>query len=147
VEFKMSILKDLSSIFRIDSFEPASLEKDIKDLMSFSQIEIPEDYLNIIREKTEVEINVGQEKYIRIWGAIGCIEINEAYKIQENIPSSLAIADDEGGNALLYLDGYNGFGLYLIAFNDLDSDELQFVSYSLSDFLLKEIGINIFKKM
>lgn len=74
-------------------------------------------------------------------------EMNEAYEIQENIPSSLAIADDEGGNALLYLDGYNGFGLYLIGFNDLDSDELQFVSYSLSDFLLKEIGINIFKKM
>jgi phosphatidate phosphatase PAH1 len=64
VEFKMSILNDLSSIFRIDSFEPASLEKDIKDLMSFSQIEIPEDYLNIIREKTEVEINVGQENIL-----------------------------------------------------------------------------------
>lgn len=60
----MSILNDLSSIFRIDSFEPASLEKDIKDLMSFSQIEIPEDYLNIIREKTEVEINVGQENIL-----------------------------------------------------------------------------------
>lgn len=142
----MSILKNLSSSYRIDAYKPASPEKDINDLLNFSQIEIPEDYLDIIREKTEVEINVGQEKYIRIWGADGCIEMNEAYEIQENIPLSLAIADDEGGNALLYLDGNNGFGLYLIAFNDLDTDELQFVSYSLSDLLLKEIGINIIKK-
>ena len=142
----MSILNDLSSSYRIDSYEPASPEKDIKELMNFSQIEIPEDYFDLIREKTELEINVGQEKYIRIWGANGCIEMNESYEIQDNIPLSLAIADDEGGNALLYFDGNHGFGLYLIAFNDLDTDELQFVSYSLSDLLSKEIGISILKK-
>ncbi|WP_324824207.1 SMI1/KNR4 family protein [Sinanaerobacter sp. ZZT-01] len=141
----MSILKDLSSSYRINSYGPASLENDIKELINFSQIEIPEDYLDLIREKTEIEINVGKEKYIRIWGANGCIEMNESYEIQENIPSSLAIADDEGGNALLYLNGNHGFGLYLIAFNNLDADELQFVSDSLSDLLSKEIGRNILK--
>lgn len=71
--------------------------------------------------------------------------MNEAYNIQENIPNSLAIADDEGGNALIYATGEKGFGLYVIAFNDLDVDELQYVASSLGDLLIKNIGIDVIK--
>ncbi len=142
----MSILNNLSSNYRIDASKPSSNDEDIKNLIEFSKIEVPEDFLEIIRERTEIEINVDEKKYIRIWGAEGCIEMNEAYAIQESIPNSLAIADDEGGNALIYTTGEKGFGLYVIAFNDLDVDELQYVANSLSDLLINNVGINVIKK-
>lgn len=69
--------------------------------------------------------------------------MNKAYSIQDNIPNSLAIADDEGGNALIYVSGEQGFGLYVIAVNDLDSDELQYVAGSLSGLLKDNIGIDV----
>lgn len=139
----MSILKDLSSNYRIDVSKSASSDEEIKKLIEFSDVQIPEDFLEIIKEVTEIEINVDGKKYIRIWGADGCIEMNEAYNIQESIPNSLAIADDEGGNALIYTTGQNGFGLYVIAFNDLDVDELQYVAGSLSDLLINNTGIDV----
>lgn len=141
----MSILKDLSNNYRIDANKLASNDEEIKNLIKSSEIEIPEDFLEIIREQTEIEINVDGKKYIRIWGADGCIEMNDAYNIQANIPNSLAIADDEGGNALIYTTGEKGFGLYVIAFNDLDVDELQYVASSLSNLLIKNIGIDVIK--
>lgn len=139
----MSILQKLSNKYKIDASKPASNDEEIKKLIEFSDINIPEDFLEVIRELTEIEINVDGEKYIRIWGAEGCIDMNDAYRIQDNIPNSLAIADDEGGNALIYTTGDQGFGLYVIAFNDLDIDELQYVSASLSELLKYNIGIDI----
>ena len=139
----MSILQKLSNKYKIDASKPASNDEEIKKLIEFSDINIPEDFLEVIRELTEIEINVDGEKYIRIWGAEGCIDMNDAYRIQDNIPNSLAIADDEGGNALIYTTGDQGFGLYVIAFNDLDIDELQYVSDSLSELLKYNIGIDI----
>lgn len=139
----MSILQELSNKYRIDASKPASSDEEIKNLVEFSDINIPEDFLEVIRDLTEVEINVDGEKYIRIWGADGCIDMNEAYSIQDNIPNSLAIADDEGGNALIYATGDQGFGIYLIAFNDLDIDELQYVSGSLSELLKDNVGIDV----
>lgn len=141
----MSLLNRLSSNYRIDASKSASNDEEIKNLIEFSKIKIPEDFLKVITELTEIEINVDEKKYIRIWGADGCIEMNDAYNIQENIPNSLAIADDEGGNALIYTTGEKGFGLYLIAFNDLDVDELQYVADSLSDLLINNTGIDVIK--
>jgi len=51
-------------------------------------------------------------------GSRCCIEMNDAYNIQVNIANSLAIADDEGGNALIYTTGWKRFWIYVIAFND-----------------------------
>lgn len=141
----MSILKELSSNYRIDESKSASNNKEIEKLIKFSKLQIPEDFLEVIRELTEVEINVDGEKYIRIWGADGCIEMNEAYNIQESIPNSLAIADDEGSNALIYTEGKNGLGLYVISFSDLDVDELKYVAESLSDLLINNTGIDVIK--
>ncbi|WP_300383443.1 SMI1/KNR4 family protein [Clostridium sp.] len=141
----MSLLNRLSSNYRIDASKSASNDEEVKNLIGFSKIKIPEDFLKVIRELTEIEINVDEKKYIRIWGADGCIEMNDAYNIQENIPNSLAIADDEGGNALIYTTGEKGFGLYVIAFNDLDVDELQYVASSLSDLMINNVGIDVIK--
>lgn len=137
----MNILNNLNEIFRVDASNNASNEMEIAQLIDFSPINVPLEYLELIREKTEMEININDKMYIRLWGASGCIELNEAYLIQKYIPSSLAIGDNEGGDAILYAEGKNGFGIYTVAFNDLDIDEMIYISKSLVELLVYSKGV------
>lgn len=137
----MTLLDKISSRFSVDAQEAPANEEEIKSLTEFSPINVPSDYLDIVSEATEVEINVSGEKYIRIWSPAGCVEMNESYEIQDYIPDSLAVGDDEGGNALIYFEGKGGFGLYIVGFGDLDAEEAVKVAASLNDLLINDIGI------
>lgn len=137
----MSIINELDKIFRIDGSCNAANESEIDELIKYATLTVPDEYLELIREQTEVEISINDQKYIRIWGADGVIEMNDAYFIQRYIPNSLAIGDDEDGNALLYADGKSGFGLYAVAFNDLDVDEMIFISGTLKELLIAAKGV------
>jgi hypothetical protein len=136
------LISTINVEFTIASSQPPSSEKAITSLQAFSEINVPTDYLDFIRQVTEVELQVSKQMYIRIWGAAGCLELNEAYHIQKYIPNSLAIGDNEGGSALVYLTGTNGFGLYIIGFGDLDANEAVFITTSLEDLLVRNIGID-----
>ena len=54
---------------------------------------------------------------LRNWASFAC-----------KLPNSLAIGDDEGGNAIIYAEGKNGFGVYAVSFSDLDADEIIFIA-------------------
>ena len=138
----MNILKRLNEVFRIETSSKASKETEIEEIKVFSQIAIPKEYIEMIREKSEMEINILNKKYVRIWGAKGCLEMNEAYNIQKYIYRSLAIGDDEDGNAILYANGKNGFGVYVVAFNDLEEEEMIFIAKSLEELLVYAVGID-----
>ena len=68
----MSVLNRMSAQLKIASWDICSREDEIAELMKYSKIDIPREYLEIIKEKTEIEICVNGEKYLRIWGAKGC---------------------------------------------------------------------------
>lgn len=138
----MSIINELNEACRIDASNGASKEREIDNLIEFSSIDVPTEYLELIRERTEIEISIQNKKYIRLWGADGCIELNKEYYIQKYIPNSLAIGDDEDGNVILYAQGKNGFGIYVVAFNDLDISEMTFISESLKDMLVLMKGVD-----
>lgn len=60
----MSLLDRLSSNYRIDTSKAASNDEEIKKLIEFSKIKIPEDFLEVIRELTEIEINVDEKNIL-----------------------------------------------------------------------------------
>lgn len=139
---KMNFFDEISKKYKIFVYGDVSSIDSIKKLKDFSTIQIPEEYFEIISEKREIEINIKDRKYISIWSAKRCIEMNNIYYIQKYIPNSIAIGDDGDGNTLLYANGKEGFGLYIVAFNDLEIDEMKYISKSLKDLLLnrEEIG-------
>lgn len=97
----------LNDKFRLDVYKPASSNDDINKMKNhFKDITIPNEYIVFVSQMTEAEILVMGESYIRIWGAPGCMEMNDAYNIQKYIPNSLAIGDDEGGKVM---EGANKF--------------------------------------
>jgi len=136
----MSILNRISDKFSVDVKKTPATKQELRILQQFSSIEVPQDYIEIVREATEVEICVDGKMYIRIWSPLGCIEMNKAYDIQKYLPNSLAIGDDEGGMALIYLDGEDGFGLYICDFGDLDIKEAVKIAPTLEDLLVHDIG-------
>ncbi|MHA7964452.1 SMI1/KNR4 family protein [Paenibacillus sp. CAU 1782] len=137
----MKLLDQISDQFCIEVSQEPSSKSEIELLIVFSSIMVPKEYLNIITQATEIEINVAKKIYVRIWGAKGCTEMNEAYQIQHYIPNSLAIGDDEGGRVFIYLDGSNGFGLYLIGLGNLDVEDAIFIAPALADFLINNTGV------
>lgn len=139
----MNILDNISSVYTIDARKPPSKEEEIKELQDFSTIDIPTDYIEIIQQASDIEFNINNQMYIRIWGALGCIEMNEAYEVQKYLPNSLAIGDDEGGGVLIYLQGKDGFGIYYNRFADLDIEEAVKVAPTLTELLINNIGVDI----
>lgn len=137
------MLSKLSTRFRVDASKGPSSEAEIAQLLEFSPIAVPPDFVELIREGTEVELAIDGRKYIRIWSALGCIEMNTAYEVQGNLGDSLAIGDDESGSALIMMpEGARvREGLYLMGFGCLDIDEATFIAPTLTDLLVNEAGI------
>ncbi|EOU8735676.1 TPA: SMI1/KNR4 family protein [Escherichia coli] len=136
---------DIHEKFRLDVYKSASSKNDMEQMKNhFKDITIPDEYSAFVSQMTEAEILVMNELYIRIWGAEGCIEMNDAYHIQKYIPNSLAIGDNEGGKVILYASGKGGFGLYQVGFGDLDINDAEFISSSLTELLIYGIGADKF---
>ncbi|RKZ11421.1 SMI1/KNR4 family protein [bacterium] len=138
----MVVLSEFHSDFSIAASRPAATDDEVIQLRALSQINVPDEYVELITAATELEISVRGESYIRIWGPTGAVEMNESYNIQSFIPLSLAVGDDEGGNALLYMTGKRGFGLYLAGFGDLDVDDATFLATSLRNLLVNGCGVD-----
>ena len=141
----MSILDRLSSNFRVDVVEEPSTEESIEKLKEFSPIEGPQDYLDIIRHGKDAEVFVildheDFDMYLRFIGAEDALEQNEGLDL-EDLPNSLVIGDNEGGRAIVYTTGPEGFGVYLVDFGALFIDEATYIAPSLEDLMTKNIGI------
>ncbi|OCQ51759.1 SMI1 / KNR4 family protein [Photorhabdus australis subsp. thailandensis] len=136
---------NLNSKYRLDAYKPASKCDDINEFKKhFYGFTIPDDYVSFISQLTEAEILVLGDSYIRIWGAIGCIEMNSEYNIQRYIKNSMAIGDDEGGKVIFYANGKNGFGLYKVGFGNLDIEDAEYIAPSLTEFLINGDGAENF---
>jgi hypothetical protein len=136
----MEILNNLEKNIKVEAYDKPSTEVEIEAMLNKSPIELPLEFAKIIREKSEIEICINEEKILRIWGALGCIEMNETYNIQKYLPKAWAIGDDEGGYAIVYAQGNKGFGVYAVSFSDLDDSEKVYIAPSLYDLLVKGIG-------
>lgn len=136
---------NLNEKYSLDAYKPASTTDDIIALHNyFPNINIPQEYISFITQLTEAEILTLDESYVRIWSAIGCMEMNSAYNIQKYIPGAIAIGDDEGGKVVFYANGKEGFGLYKVGFGDLDINVAEWTSPSLINFLIDGVGADLF---
>ena len=146
----MDILNHLNEQYEIVLSEPANSEEEIQQLIEFSEITVPEEYLNILRQKTEITIlvkNCKCERDICIQGAIGCIDMNEAFEMQKWIPGSLEFGDNGGGIALCYATGTEGFGIYAVDFSVRDIEDAVYLSASLESLLVYADGFDIMRKV
>ncbi|MNF16902.1 hypothetical protein D3C80_2201450 [compost metagenome] len=55
----------------------------------------------------------------------------------------MAIGDNEGAYALVYLNGQYGLGIYLMGFGNLDVEDAIFISPTITKLLIDGTGIDI----
>lgn len=139
----MSILDKLYGGIKVVSAHERSTIVDINELLLFSPIGLPDEYVELSLLGSFIEILISDKSYICLWGANKCILMNDEYKVQSDIPLALAIGDDGGGGALFYVDGFDGVGVYHMRYEDMDMDEATYISESLSALLTKGIGLDV----
>jgi hypothetical protein len=105
---------------------------------------MPDEYLSLIKEATEIELQHQRGQYVRIWGPKGCVEMDDGYDISQRIAGAIPIGDNGGGKVLFYMNGKKGFGLYHVGYGDLDADVAIFAAPSLSALLQHGVGLDSF---
>lgn len=137
------MLDRLSPQFRLLAKSLPASEDQIRLLQSrFAPV--PAQFIELIREATEIEIQHESGIYLRFWGPLGCIEMDEAYGVSGRMAGAFPIGDDGGGRVILYLDGKKGSGLYTVGYGDLDADDAIYVASSLGELLVEAKGIEVF---
>jgi hypothetical protein len=121
---------------------PATLEQ-INTLTTHFE-NVPQEYVDLVLEATEIEVQHQGGQYIRIWGPSGCVEMDEGYGIQQRIPGAVPIGDDGGGHVVFYANGTQGIGLYHVGYGNLDLDDAVWIATTLADFVRKATGIDSF---
>ena len=102
---------------------------------------VPQEYVELVSEGTEIQLQDATGRYFRIWGPSGCIEMDEAYGISQRIPNAISIGDDGGGQVIFYHHGSHGFGVYCVGYGNLDADDAIWIAPTLIDVLSRATGI------
>ena len=105
---------------------------------------LPQEFVDLVREATEIEVQHQNGQYIRIWGPLSCIEMDEGYGVRQRIPDAIPIGDDGGGQVLFYAHGGRGYGLYYVGYGNLDRDDAIWIAATLDDLLTNSNGIESF---
>ena len=138
----MNILSHLFPCLKLVSYQAPSTKEEINALVEFSPIEVPSEYLQLIQEGSELEIGVDLQGegywFIRIYGASNAKEMNQTYRVQEDLRQSLAIGDNEGGHMLVLVPTATPPGIYRIPMSCLsDLDDATFIANDLTELLVK----------
>jgi hypothetical protein len=123
--------------------QPAARPEEIQELFDYFK-HCPQEYVNLIRQATEIELQYLNNQYVRIWGPLGCIEMDAGYGIRQHIPSAFPVGDDGGGHVIFFVNGKRGFGLYHVGFGNLDLDDAIWIAPDLHRFLVNCEGVDTF---
>ncbi len=97
---------------------------------------IPKAFLGLFAEATELELSY-RGIYLRFYGPEGCVEMDEAYSISEQVPGAIPVGDNGGGEAILVIPEGPTSGIHRADYSDLDPDALSYVAPSLEALLLE----------
>jgi len=137
------MLSSLDKGFKVLASRPAASGTDVSELKR-RYPSVPDEYVTLVGEATEIELQHQAGQYLRIWGPDGCIEMDNGYGISKRIASAIPIGDDGGGKVILYMNGKKGFGLYHVGHGDLDAEDAIFAAPNLSALLEQGVGIATF---
>jgi len=139
----MAKMADISNRFRVLAAESAASRADKEALCRHFE-NATEEYLELIDEATNIELEHADGQYLRFWGPSLCIEMDVGYGMRKRMGNIFPIGDDGGGRVIFYGKGKNGQGLHFVGYGDLDIEDATFFSTSLEQFLRTADGIEKF---
>ena len=104
---------------------------------------IPQEYVELVGDATEIELGWHGRQYLRVWGPEGCCDTDEGYGFSKYIEGAIPVGDNGGCDALVYMEGTRGWGLYLVDYGFIERSEAKWIAASLSDLLGKGEGVDV----
>ena len=104
---------------------------------------LPAEYWDLCQEGTELEFELDQDWYVRVWTPGDVWAETEASGIRKYLSDALAIGDDGGGSFLVHMNGREGPGLYLVSGGDPDIDTAKFIAPSVKELLTAGVGLDV----
>ncbi len=158
----MNILENLNDRIQIVDGTPSyGGENAVEQVVATSPIQLPEDYIEFLKsisgQTDDEEENVGPEFEVEvedytlslwIFSAQHALEKYKDYKIYsapiyDNIIDQIwLIGNDLGDLLYFYGNGTDGFGLYVAEAGSLSFEHADKIADTLTDFLVKGVGIN-----
>jgi hypothetical protein len=105
---------------------------------------LPAGYLDQVREATNVTLLWNNRGELRIWGPEEVFGMAAAYNVTVRMPGAMPFADNGGGEWLVYGDGRQGRGVYLVDTGSmaLDDDAL-WLCHELTELLSEAAGADL----
>lgn len=121
-------------------------EDEIVDLCAELNVRVPEDYLSLVKDGG---IDCGYElegyvRWIRIWGVKEGLNANSSWEFQKFLPGCYSFGDDQGSNALVFMEGLSGEGVYLVPFSAKDLQNALYLCSTMMELLQNR---DMFKKI
>jgi hypothetical protein len=99
----MSILNLLIDSTAKWNRNPPAATDAIQDLVSGCAIDLPDEYIEFLRFSNGGEGELGVDPgWFQIWPAEQVIQLNEGYKVTENIPGYFAFGSNGAGEMLVF---------------------------------------------
>ncbi len=119
---------------------PKRLDKaliSVEEVERFIGFSLPTDYKIYLQTYQGFESTIGKE-YVRLWDISELKELNMAYEVSENLPNTLAIGGNGGGEFIaLELIPALGCRIVLSPFIDLNDQYHLEIGKSFTDFLVR----------
>jgi len=132
----------LSYYDKLEQYEKAT-EEDIQALKKYSSIELPEDYLNFLREIMGVAFVIDDYPTFEFWLVADILNQKTDYPfLEKNLPNSLVIGTDLGDFLFLYGHGREGFGLYCVENSCAKYENAKKIAKTLTEFLVDGVGFD-----
>ncbi len=137
------MLNTINSSFKLLAKGPPATQEQIDAAVRYFG-SLPQEFIDLIREATDVELQHQDGQYLRFWGPVGSVEMDEANEIRKYMPECLPIGDDGGGHVIFYAKGDFGEGLYHVGFGNLGMEDAVWIADTLGGVLANAKGIGSF---
>jgi hypothetical protein len=130
----MDILVDNTADWERES--PANPDV-VQKLVNEAQIELPDEYLELLHYSNGGEGNLAVEPgWFQIWPAENVIEFNKGYEVQKNLPGFFAFGSS-GGGEMLVLDTREGlpFKVVMVPFIPMKVELAKIITENFIEFV------------
>lgn len=132
----------LSFYDKQEDYDKATSE-DIQDLINFSKIELPDDYVKFLGEVMGVAFVIDDYPTFEFLNVRDILQQDINYPfLKTKLPNILVIGTDLGDYLLFYGYGQEGFGIYACEAGSLSYENSTKISDTITDFIVDGVGFD-----
>jgi hypothetical protein len=129
------MLVDTVALLKGFRLKPPADGRAVQEFQRVTNIRLPDDYLQFLRQGNGGEGVIGENSYLMLWGIEDLWRLNREYEVQEYAPGLLLIGSNGGGEAFAYDTRESRWSLVQVPFVGMDLTAVEVIADSFRSFL------------